>query len=57
MRKRAYQSKPEHPDEEFYRDLSPFQHVIPPASAGEVKDVTGHVLVPWNPIHHGHGRR
>ena len=42
VRKRAYQSKPEYSDEEFYRDLSPFQHVIPPASAGEIKDVTGH---------------
>jgi hypothetical protein len=42
VRKRAYQGKPEHPDEEFYRDLAPFQHVVPPASAGEIKDVTGH---------------
>jgi hypothetical protein len=42
LRKRPYQGKPEHPDEEFYRDLDPFQHVIPPASAGEIKDVTGH---------------
>ncbi len=41
VRKRAYQGKPEHPDEEFYRELRPFQRVIPPASAGEVKDVTG----------------
>lgn len=42
VRKRAYQGKPEHPDEEFYRELDPFQRVIPPASAGEIKDVTGH---------------
>jgi len=42
LRKRAYQGNPEHPDEEFYRDLQPFQRVIPSASAGEIKDVTGH---------------
>lgn len=42
VRKRAYQGKAEHPEEEFYRDLDPFQRVIPPASAGEIKDVTGH---------------
>jgi hypothetical protein len=42
VRKRAYQGKLEHPDEEFYRELEPFQRVIPPASAGEIKDVTGH---------------
>jgi hypothetical protein len=42
VRKRAYQGKPEHPDEEFYRELEPFQRVVPPASAGEIKDVTGH---------------
>lgn len=42
LKKRPYQGKPEHPEEEFYRDLNPFQHVIPPASAGEIKDVTGH---------------
>jgi hypothetical protein len=41
VRKRAYQGKAEHPEEEFYRDLDPFQRVIPPASAGEIKDVTG----------------
>jgi hypothetical protein len=41
VRKRPYQGNPEHPDEEFYRDLHPFQHVVPPASAGEIKDVTG----------------
>jgi hypothetical protein len=41
LRKRPYQGKHEHPDEEFYRDLAPFQHVTPPASAGEIKDVTG----------------
>jgi hypothetical protein len=43
VRKRPYQGNPEHSDEEFYRDLDPFQHVAPPASAGEIKDVTGHV--------------
>ena len=42
VRKRAYQGKPEHRDEEFYRDLDPFQRVTPAASAGEIKDVTGH---------------
>ena len=42
LRKRAYQGNPEHPDEEFYRELEPFQRVVPPASAGEIKDVTGH---------------
>lgn len=43
LRKRAYQGNPEHPDEEFYRELEPFQRVAPPASAGEIKDVTGHI--------------
>jgi len=42
VKRRDYQGNPEHPDEEFYRDLEPFQRVIPPASAGEIKDVTGH---------------
>lgn len=42
LRKRAYQGNPEHSDEEFYRDLDPFQRVIPPASAGEIKDITAH---------------
>lgn len=31
-----------HPEEEFYRELDPFQRVDPPASAAEIKDVTGH---------------
>jgi hypothetical protein len=42
VRKRAYQGNPEHPEEEYYRNLDPFQRVFPPASAGEIKDVTGH---------------
>lgn len=40
--KRAYQGNLEHADEEFYRELEPFQRVVPAASAGEIKDVTGH---------------
>ena len=42
LRKRAYHGKPENADEEFYRNLDPFQRVEPPVSAGEIKGVTKH---------------
>lgn len=41
LKRRAYHGRPEHADEEFYRTLDPFQHVGPPASAAEIKDVVG----------------
>ncbi|MEO6923979.1 MAG: hypothetical protein ABI142_09150, partial [Bryocella sp.] len=38
--KAAYQGNPAHPDEEYSMKLRQFQHVSPPLTAGEIKEIT-----------------
>lgn len=41
LMKTSYQGKPEHPDEEYFMNLQPFNRVTPPLSAAEIKEITG----------------